>query len=152
MKSKHCLTCKEMLPLDCFRKDARSCVWCSFSSKSKRAEARYHDKKKLANSRLNITRDDFVAWYKAQDDCCTYCGLTFDELRRLKIKRGGNNYVSWDIDRIDPSRHYEPGNLALSCFVCNMAKGDILSFAEACVVGEAVRRVWRARLTSASCV
>jgi hypothetical protein len=57
--------------------------------------------------------------------------------------------VSWDVDRIDSSRPYEPGNLALSCFVCNMAKGDMLSAAEARIVGEAVGRVWRARLAGA---
>ena len=65
----------------------------------------------------------------------------------LRIRRGGGYCVSWDIDRLDSSRPYEWGNLALSCFVCNMAKGDQLTAAEARVVGQAIRGVWRARLS-----
>ncbi len=146
MANRLCPACGETLPQDCFRKRARSCVWCDFSDKTKRAKARYRDKKKLAKGRLGITMEDFVAWYESQDDCCSYCGLTFAEIKKLRIKRRRGYCVSWDIDRIDSSRPYEPGNLALSCFVCNMAKGDMLSAAEARVVGKAIRRVWRARL------
>lgn len=149
MAARTCPMCREQLPEDCFRKGASLCVWCAWSDKSKRARARYRDKQKLAKNRLSITMDDFVAWYEAQDDRCAYCRLTFAELKTLRIKRGGGYSVSWDIDRIDSSRPYEPGNLALSCFVCNMAKGDILSAAEARVIGEAIRGVWRARLVGA---
>jgi hypothetical protein len=95
---------------------------------------------------VKISLDDFVAWYKDQSDCCAYCGLSFAELKKLRIKRRGGYCVAWDIDRIDSSRDYEPGNLALSCFVCNMAKGDMLSSAEARIIGQAVRQVWMARL------
>jgi hypothetical protein len=115
---------------------------------AKRAAARYRDKRKLVKERLNIGLAEFVAWYKAQDDCCAYCGLTFAELKKLQIRRGGGYCVSWDVDRLDSSRPYEVGNLALSCFVCNMAKGDILSPGEAREIGEVVRKVWRARLSA----
>jgi hypothetical protein len=90
---------------------------------------------------------EFVEWYVAQEDRCAYCGLTYAELKKLRIRRGGGYSVAWDIDRIDSARPYERGNLALSCFVCNMAKGDQLSGEEARLVGSAIRNVWRARLS-----
>ena len=65
----------------------------------------------------------------------------------LRLRRGGFGYfVSWDIDRIDSKRVYEEGNLALACFVCNMAKGNHFSEAEAKVLGVAVRQVFQLRL------
>lgn len=148
MDTRLCPKCHESTPADSFRKGAKACVWCVFAEKSKRAAARYADKVKLAKSRVKIGRAEFIAWYEAQDDHCAYCGLTFSELKRLKIKRGGGYCVAWDIDRIVSSRPYEAGNLALSCFVCNMAKGDMLSAKEAQVIGRAVRAVWEARLAA----
>ena len=135
-----------MVSADCFRKGAKACVWCLFASMRKRAVARYGDKVKLARSRVNIGQSEFVTWYEQQLDCCAYCGLTFVELKQLKIRRRGGYCVAWDIDRVDSLRPYELGNLALACFVCNMAKGDILSGAEARIIGQAVREVWNARL------
>lgn len=150
MITRLCLACNETMPDDCFRKGAKTCVWCAFAPMVKRAKARYSDKRKLAGARLKIGLADFVSWYVQQDDRCAYCGLTFSELKKLRIKRGGGYCVAWDIDRIDSSRPYKQGNLALSCFVCNMAKGDILSRAEALIVGQAIRSVWRARLAGRS--
>jgi 5-methylcytosine-specific restriction endonuclease McrA len=119
------------------------CVWCEWASMGKRAAYRFGDKVKLAERHpaagrreVRISKDDFVNWYKSQPDCGAYCGLTFAELKRLKIKRGGC-YVSWDIDRVDSARPYERDNLALSCFVCNSAKGEILSEAESRIIGGA---------------
>ena len=73
------------------------------------------------------------------------------EVKRLRLQRGGfGNFVSWDIDRLNSNKPYRLGNLALSCFVCNMAKGNLMSEAEAKQVGAAVRRVFRARLKVAA--
>ncbi len=146
MQQRQCPRCRETMSADCFRKGKKECVWCLFASMRKRAIARNRDKVKLARSRVNISESMFVGWYEQQPDCCAYCGLTFAELKRLKIRRGGGYCVAWDIDRIDSSQPYELGNLALSCFVCNMAKGDMLSGAEARIIGQAVREVWNARL------
>jgi hypothetical protein len=147
-QKRNCPRCFKNLPSDCFRKGDKLCVWCKWESKERRARARYRDKIKLARKRVKISEVDFVKWYKHQRDCCTYCGLTFKELKSLRIKRGGGYCVSWDIDRIDSARPYELGNLKLSCFVCNMAKGDILKFNEAKEIGSAVRKIWRRRLKS----
>jgi hypothetical protein len=141
-----CPKCCKSLPIGCYRKGAKLCVWCDYADKSKRAKARFRDKLKLAKRRVNISLEAFVDWYVAQDDRCAYCGLTFNELRTLQIKRGGGYCVAWDIDRIDSTKMYEPNNLALSCFVCNMAKGDMLTAEEAKEIGRSVRRIWLARL------
>ena len=148
ISTRTCPTCDERLPHDCFRKNAKACVWCVWASMSKRAAARYSDKRKLAKDRLKVSKAEFIAWYVGEPDHCKYCGLTFAELKRLQIRRQGGYSVAWDIDRIDSRKPYERDNLALSCFVCNMAKGDMLSGEEARIVGRAVRRVWRARLTA----
>jgi len=141
--------CSETLPADCFGKGMEERAWCEWASKSKRAKARYADKVKpssRARNHVSISKDIFVKWYEEQEDCCAYCGLTFDQLKQLRIRRKGGYCVAWDIDRVDSSRPYEPGNLALACFVCNMAKGDMLSAREALIVGQAVHEVWNARL------
>ena len=144
--TRQCGHCGEVLPGDCFRKGSPHCVWCVFEPKQKRAGARYSDKLKAAAGRLRISREDFVRWYTETADCCAYCGLSYRELRELRVLRKGGYCVSWDIDRRDSSGYYEAGNLALSCFVCNMAKGDMLSADEAMIVGRAVRQVWEEKL------
>ena len=149
MDALHCAACREAFPPGSFRKHAKTCAWCTYASKTKRAKARYRDKQKAPKARLNITLDEFVAWYEVQADECAYCGLTFAELKALRIKRGGGYCVAWDIDRLDSARPYEPGNLALSCFVCNMAKGDLLNADEARLIGKTIRGIWRARLARA---
>jgi hypothetical protein len=111
-----------------------------------RARARWRDIRKRASTRLDVSLAEFVAWYVEQPDRCTYCGLTMAQAKRLRLRTAGGYFVSWDIDRIDPACPYESGNLALSCFACNTAKGAHLTAQEARIVGEAMRRVWDARL------
>jgi hypothetical protein len=56
---------------------------------TKRAAYRYGGKRKLRKEGLHIVKADFIAWYERQADCCAYCGVTFAELKRLRIRRGG---------------------------------------------------------------
>ncbi len=141
-----CPRCGEELPLGCFRSGARVCTWCAWSSMERRARARWRDIRKRAPTLLRMSLPEFVGWYVDQPDCCAYCSLTIAEAKRLRLRTAGGYFISWDIDRIDPTRPYEPGNLALSCFGCNTAKGAHLTAEEARIVGEAMRRVWDARL------
>lgn len=148
MQIRECNSCGEYTPEDAFRKGRADCVWCQYGDMEKRAKARYLDKKKSAQQRLHIEKADFLSWYTVQRDECAYCGLTFPELKRLRLRKGKGYCVSWDIDYVEPKKGYTAGNLALSCFVCNMAKGNTLSIPEMRVVGSAVLKVWRARLQS----
>ena len=149
MTSLRCKTCDERLPTDAYRQSGKgSCKWCEWAPMEKRAAARYADKARAhVVERLQISKPAFVRWYCSQPDCCHYCGLTMPEVKRLRLRRGGfGHFVSWDVDRKDSSKPYQRGNMVLSCFICNMAKGNLLTEAEAKVVGGAVRRVFRARL------
>ncbi len=149
MEDRNCPVCAEVLPGNCFRKNESSCAWCSYSDMAKRAAARYRDKTKTGHKHdVVISKDEFVSWYCGQEDCCAYCGITFAELKVLRIQRAWGYVISWDIDRIDSALPYQQDNLVLSCFVCNLAKGNHLSHAETKVIGEAVRKVWDARLAS----
>jgi 5-methylcytosine-specific restriction endonuclease McrA len=149
-QQRRCPRCGEELPLGCFRRSAKVCTWCAWSDMEKRARARWRDIRKRAPTRLRISLPEFVAWYTDQPDRCAYCGLTIAEAKRLRLKSAGGYFVSWDIDKIDPNGGYEPGNLALSCFACNTAKGAHLTAEEARIVGKALRQVWDARLEEAA--
>lgn len=153
MLVRQCGVCQVEHPLDAFRSGRADCTWCHFSSMEKRAVERYKDKKRAdarrqdRPARLLIDQPEFVSWYVSQPDCCHYCGTTFEELRKLRLRRSSwGYYVSWDIDRLDSTKPYQAGNMALSCFMCNMAKGDYLSASEARVLAKAVREIVLARL------
>ncbi len=157
-----CSSCHQSLPADAFRRDGHGqCTWCQWKSPERRAKARYADKRaadakatrtaaaknKGYEPRLMVSEDDFVTWYCQTPDRCHYCELTRDESKQLRLRRGGFGYfVSWDIDRLDSTRPYELGNLALSCFVCNLAKGSHFTEAEAKQLGLSVRAIFRTRL------
>jgi hypothetical protein len=167
--SKEAIACKSCgQRTTAYRESSRDmCVWCQWADPTKRASARYQDKvvaerrrKKKAEAssttyrpRLEVgevSREQFIAWYVQQPDRCHYCGTTRDEIRELALRRGGFGYfVSWDIDRKDSSKGYQPGNMALSCFLCNMAKGNHFSEQEALVLGRAIRTILEARLSLA---
>jgi len=80
------------------------------------AQGRYNGIKSKAR-KLGValaSKEAFVAWYKQQDNLCTYCG---QELVRSK-KMGGLT-----IDRKDARKGYTEDNIVLSCRRCNTAKG-----------------------------
>ena len=157
-----CTECKNLYPPEAFRQGSKGrCVWCQWQSAEARARARYNDKRKSDVKRklnaaksglefvphLIISEAAFMKWYLEQPDNCYYCGITTKQLRELQLKRGAFGYsVSWDIDRKDPARFYEKGNLALSCFMCNMAKGSYFTEVEALKLGKAVKSIMKARL------
>lgn len=69
-------------------------------------------KDKQSSSRLQITKEDFVAWATAAGDHCEYCGDV--------IGPGGHG-----VDRIDSSKGYMLGNIVTCCKRCNAAKSDM---------------------------
>ncbi|MEQ3722468.1 hypothetical protein [Alcanivorax sp.] len=154
MQDYKCHRCNEDLPEDAFRKNAKGvCTWCEWSDPEKRAKARYRDKvvadrkRKGSDKRVNISEEKFISWYIGQDDTCHYCGVTLEEIKRLRLKRGMFGYfVSWDIDRKDSSKPYKEGNMVLSCFMCNMAKVSYFTEGEGRLLGQAVRKIIEARL------
>lgn len=54
--------------------------------------------------------------------CCVYCGA--EPSGAITCKDGSTLHVS-SVDRIDPTRGYEAGNVVPACLACNMGKGTM---------------------------
>lgn len=100
--------------------------------------------------KLNITKEDFLGWYRAQVQKCTYCDLTDLSLDK-RLTRGRKTH-RFTIDRKDSGRPYEVGNLCLACWRCNKAKGDYFSFEEFMIIGQQIikKRLGRTDLSVAA--
>lgn len=79
--------------------------------------------------RVVITSEQFTEWYEAEPKQCYYCGIPADLLSRV----AGFNTIHaqrLSIDRLDNSRHYELGNIALACMRCNITKSNFFTAEE----------------------
>lgn len=140
-----CKKCLQEFEDDCFRKGQDICVWCQFKDPENRAGHRFNDKKKEKRWKIK-TKKEFVDWYLEQDDECYYCGITFDDLRSLRLNRFRGKYVSWDIDRKNNCKPYTVDNIVLSCFLCNTVKGSVLNENETKKIGKAIGMVYKDKL------
>lgn len=90
-----------------------------------------------------ITKTEFVEWYKSQPRDCCYCGIKEKELQTLKDAYNNKTY-RLSIDRIDSSKNYEVGNLALCCLRCNHIKGNFFTQSEMVEIGQKyIARKWK---------
>lgn len=109
-------------------------------------------KSKVSLQKINIY--EFNQWYKEQNGCCTYCGLTTSESLQLfqrypETTRGGKRGRSLELDRINPSiRSYgdDIQNLALACYWCNKAKTNYFAFEEFKIIGKTINEIQKQRL------
>lgn len=70
---------------------------------------------------------------------------------RLDVKtQVGHLLRRLGVDRLDPTKPYRLGNLALACFACNKARSNTFSATEMHELGPAISRVWTKRLTQLS--
>lgn len=102
--------------------------------------------KKLKQSsrghKVLITQVKFVEWYESQPRDCCYCGIKEKELQTLKDAYNNKTY-RLSIDRIDSSKNYEVGNLALCCLRCNHIKGNFFTQSEMVEIGQKyIARKW----------
>ena len=85
---------------------------------------------------VKISKEDFVKWYNSQEKICAYCGRNYEQTLsdplNKKVKR-------LTIDRIDNSKGYENGNLALACLRCNAIKNNYFTKEEMLEIGEIIR-------------
>lgn len=86
-----------------------------------------------------ISRDKFVEWYNSQEKVCVYCGIKTDELKDYSF-HSTIEARRLSIDRIDNSKGYLEGNLALACLFCNFIKRDIFTYDEMKEIGQIIRR------------
>jgi hypothetical protein len=98
---------------------------------------------------------DFNYWLNATDPHCHYCGITHNDLTKLhslglienkRTTRG----KTLEIDRKLPHEPYSNlQNLTYSCYWCNNAKTDTFTDVEFMIVGEAISKIWKKRLSNA---
>ena len=90
------------------------------------------------NSRLKISKEDFIDWYSKEEKKCRYCSITEIEWKNGISKRH-RWYKRLTIERIDNSKGYELGNLALSCQLCNSIKSDFFEDSEMIIIGRVIK-------------
>lgn len=68
----------------------------------------------------NLTEEHAIELFQGN---CHYCGCEPAQHARSRWNSGGYRYNG--IDRIDPSKGYEPGNVVSCCSTCNMGKREM---------------------------
>lgn len=107
--------------------------------------------KKLKHSdrswKVKMTQEEFVEWYKSQQKICCYCGIEDNQLQ-LVSDRFNNKTYRLTVDRIDSSKDYQMGNIALCCLRCNHIKGDFFTQSEMVEIGKTyISRRWKTNAT-----
>lgn len=98
---------------------------------------------------LRLSRDEFIGWVRSQPRQCAYCRILEHELREAGIVSSiGLPVEALGVDRVDNAGDYESGNIALCCYACNKAKGNVFSGEEMIAIGEAIGGAWRARMAA----
>lgn len=112
---------------------------------------------------FNLTEKELNEWWIKNEDKCFYCGLSFEEYRRIRdfiISYKGENWEiarfkrffkldnqakinNMTIDRTDNSRGYEIDNIVKSCWFCNSIKSDFFTKDEMVEIGKIVLRSLR---------
>jgi len=107
-------------------------------------------KTKATGGGVNFTREQFVAWKRADASrrSCAYCGISAADLHKLGAVnvRTKKVYESIGVDRRDNTRPYTLDNLIPCCGPCNAIKGSILTDAEMMKVGKVLAKAWATRL------
>lgn len=104
------------------------------------------DRKHGRNPELKFTEKDFLSWLRAQDRKCHFCGISEQELEAQGIKSSiGLTVAALGIDRLDNGDDYTLENIALCCYACNKAKGNVFTTDEMLVLGRAIAEVWQLR-------
>ena len=69
--------------------------------------------------KIQISKNEFISWYKEQIKRCSYCGTL-------------NNLT---VDRMDNDGTYNLNNIVLACRKCNFIKSNVFSFNEMSEIG-----------------
>ena len=100
-------------------------------------------KNSIRGHKVLITQEMFAEWYQSQPKICCYCGITVEEMKLIP-DRYNNKVFRLTVDRLDSSKGYEEGNLALCCLRCNHIKGDFFTQSEMVEIGtKFIQPKWR---------
>lgn len=82
---------------------------------------------------FTLTKETFKIWWENQEQKCIYCEVPVERL--IIVDKSKKLVRRLSIDRIDNSRGYEIGNLALCCMQCNFIKSNLFTFEEMKEIG-----------------
>jgi hypothetical protein len=95
---------------------------------------------------LVFTEQEFLAWVQARPRECYFCRITEPNLEALGLKSSiGLTVAALGVDRLDNNGDYALNNIALCCYGCNKAKGNVFTTEEMLLLGPAVAQVWARR-------
>lgn len=117
-----------------------------------------NQKGKVTAGFVNATFEEFKRWFSSSnfEKGCHYCGTTnertFELYNRQRTKlrfdatRGGKRGKRLELDRKDPSLHYDNlNNIVWCCYWCNNAKSNFFTQEEfmpiANAIGEAIKNL-----------
>lgn len=98
---------------------------------------------KTHGHKVTISQEKFVEWYESQPRKCCYCGIAEEDIP--KAGTAFNTRVTrLTIDRVNSSKEYEEGNLALCCLRCNLTKSNFFTQSEMEEIGQKyIARRWK---------
>jgi len=100
------------------------------------------------NPSLRFNETEFLAWLRARSRICHFCGISEVDLEAQNIRSSiGLTVAALGIDRLDNDDDYTLKNIALCCYACNKAKGNVFSTEEMRIIGPAIGDVWKLRAT-----
>lgn len=108
---------------------------------------------KWSSKRIGGNFWDFYHWYSTSEKKCHYCGVSEEELTKLHQIGLENKRPTrgrkLEIDRKISSEPYSNIlNLVWSCYWCNNAKTDTFTEEEFKIIGAAISRIWKERLSN----
>lgn len=97
---------------------------------------------------LRLEHKDFIAWCRASERRCAFCGLNEADLPRIGLTSTiGLAIAALGIDRISNLDDYHIDNIQFCCFACNKAKGNVFDDVETRhIIGPRIGACWTGRL------
>jgi len=100
---------------------------------------------------FTIKRQEFIAWYNAQELKCVYCNIP-EKYLYLIAEKYGSRWERLTIDCKNNDLGYSVDNIVLACDKCNITKNNMLTYEEMKYVGENfIRPKWEALIKDQKC-
>src|SRR5690625_4414981 len=124
-KTRKCIHCQQVKPLDRFEKDSRvkggrtfRCYSCKYGSENKgsRLYRTLSYRSAEDGQPVEVTRKELNVILEAFDGKCIYCGITEEETELT-------HHVDHILTPARGGRHHR-SNLVVACAACNSSKGD----------------------------
>lgn len=124
-------------------RDKRSDRWALLTKEQK-------EKSRIRQKKYGRTNKGRACYLRAAYKRIDACDLTTDEIAKI-IKNPciycKTEYYNRGLDRIDNSKGHIKGNVVSCCTACNIARGDRFSQKEMFIIGAAIQKVFKDRVS-----